>query len=319
MSTHTTSGSGKLRVLFAGTPECSVPCLDALIASGHDIVGVYTQPDRPSGRGRAMSQSAVKQRAIAANLDVFQPMSLRDPTARRELESLRPDLMVVVAYGLILTSNVLAVPRLGCWNVHASILPRWRGAAPIQRALLAGDTETGVDLMQMEKGLDTGPVLLSRRTLIADSDTGGSLHDRLSSLGAEVLGEGMRLLESGRLLVARPQADEGVCYAQKIEKHEAILDFGDSAVSLERKVRAFSPWPIAETTLLGERVRVHAATAVPSIANGTSGTIAHVGKLGIDIVTADGWLRITRLQREGGKPISAADYANARTELRRSP
>jgi len=314
--THHRAPARPLRVVFAGTPEFSLPCLDALIASGHPVVGVYTQPDRPSGRGRGVSQSPVKQHALALDLPVFQPESLRDPVARRALEALRPDLIIVVAYGLILTGAVLAVPGIGCWNVHGSILPRWRGAAPIQRALLAGDAETGVDLMLMHKGLDTGPVLLSRRTAILPSDTGGSLHDRLALLGADVLGEGLRRVDDGSLPAPRPQPEHGVEYAHKIEKSEAMLDFNESCLAVERKVRAFSPWPIAETRLFGERLRIHSATAVIAAHGQNPGSVLGADRDGIDVACADGVLRITRLQRDNARPVAASDFLNARPELR---
>lgn len=235
--------------------------------------------------------------------------------ARRALESLCPDLMIVVAYGLILTPQVLTAPHAGCWNVHASILPRWRGAAPIQRALLAGDAQTGVDLMQMEKGLDTGPVLLSRRTPISGTDTGGTLHDRLAQMGAELLEEAFAHLRTGTMPVARAQPGEGVTYANKIEKHEAVLDFSQPASYLERKVRAFWPWPIAETVLLGERIRVHAAIARDAVSEAVPGSLVRAGRGGIELACRDGILTITQLQRDGGKVVSAAEYLNARPAL----
>jgi len=221
-----------LRIVFAGTPEFSVPCLEACRASGAQVVAVYTQPDRPAGRGRKLAPSPVKQAALAAGLPVEQPESLKSAEAQATLAAYAPDLMVVVAYGLILPRKVLAIPRLGCWNVHASLLPRWRGAAPIQRAILAGDAESGVDLMRMEAGLDTGPVLLERRTPIASDDTGGTLHDRLSQLGAEVLAEGLRRTLAGETLTAAPQPDDGVTYAHKLDKAEAKLDFARPAFEL---------------------------------------------------------------------------------------
>ncbi|HET8765523.1 MAG TPA: methionyl-tRNA formyltransferase, partial [Rhodanobacter sp.] len=202
-----------MRVVFAGTPDFSVPCLAACRASGAEVVAVYTQPDRPAGRGRKLTPSPVKQAALDAGIAVEQPESLRGAEAQAKLAAYAPDLMVVVAYGLILPRAVLATPRLGCWNVHASLLPRWRGAAPIQRAILAGDTETGVGLMQMEAGLDTGPVLIERRTPIARDDTGGSLHDRLAALGAEALAEGLARVLAGETIAATPQAAEGAVYA----------------------------------------------------------------------------------------------------------
>ena len=299
----------KLRVVFAGTPEFSVPCLEACRASGAEVVAVYTQPDRPAGRGRKLTPSPVKQAALAADIAVEQPESLKSDEARAMLAAYAPDLMVVVAYGLILPRKVLAIPRLGCWNVHASLLPRWRGAAPIQRAILAGDSESGVDLMQMEAGLDTGPVLLERRTPISGEDTGGSLHDRLSMLGADVLAEGLARVMAGESLIARAQPDEGVTYAHKLDKAEARLDFMRPAIELERQVRAFDPWPVAEGDVAGETLRIWAARAIEG--SGAPGSVLGMSRAGIDIACGEGVLRVTALQRAGGKRITAADYCNA--------
>lgn len=299
----------KLRVVFAGTPEFSVPCLEACRASGAEVVAVYTQPDRPAGRGRKLTPSPVKQAALAADIPVEQPESLKSDEARAMLAAYAPDLMVVVAYGLILPRKVLAIPRLGCWNVHASLLPRWRGAAPIQRAILAGDSESGVDLMQMEAGLDTGPVLLERRTPISGEDTGGSLHDRLSMLGADVLAEGLARVMAGESLIARAQPDEGVTYAHKLDKAEARLDFTRPAIELERQVRAFDPWPVAEGDVAGETLRIWAARAIEG--SGAPGSVLGMSREGIDIACGEGALRVTALQRAGGKRITAADYFNA--------
>ena len=309
--------SDRLRVVFAGTPEFAVPCLEACrAAAGVEVVAVYTQPDRPAGRGRKLAASAVKQAALAAGLAVEQPESLKSAAAQQRLRELAPDLLVVVAYGLILPRAVLAIARLGCWNVHASLLPRWRGAAPIQRALLAGDAETGVCLMQMEPGLDTGPVLLTRRTPIAADDTGGGLHDRLAALGAAVLGEGLARTVRGETLAAHPQPEVGVTYAHKLDKAEAALDFGDSAAALARKVRAFDPWPVAEATFAGEHLRVWAAAALPDRTDAAPGTLLAAHRDGLDLATGDGILRITRVQRAGGRPVPVADFLNARPELR---
>jgi methionyl-tRNA formyltransferase len=305
-----------MRIVFAGTPEFAVPSLRAVLASGHTLAGVYTQPDRPAGRGRSLAASPVKQVALEAGVPVFQPERLKGAETHAALAALAPDLLVVVAYGLILPRAVLGIPRLGCWNVHASLLPRWRGAAPIQRALLAGDAETGVCLMQMEPGLDTGPVLLSAATPIAPGDTGGSLHDRLAVLGAEVLADGLRLLNAGLKPQPRPQPDTGVTYAHKIDKAEAVLDLARPARELERAVRAFQPWPVAELVLAGERVRVHAAEALPGNPGAAPGTLVHARAEGLDLATGDGVLRLTRVQREGGRPVSALDYLNARPALR---
>jgi methionyl-tRNA formyltransferase len=299
----------KLRVVFAGTPEFSVPCLEACRASGAQVVAVYTQPDRPAGRGRKLTPSPVKQAALAADIPVEQPESLKSDEARATLAAYAPDLMVVVAYGLILPRKVLAIPRLGCWNVHASLLPRWRGAAPIQRAILAGDSESGVDLMQMEAGLDTGPVLLERRTPISGEDTGGSLHDRLSMLGADVLAEGLARVMAGESLAPQAQPDEGFTYAHKLDKAEARLDFTRPAIELERQVRAFDPWPVAEGEVAGEMLRIWAARAIEG--SGAPGSVLGISREGIDIACGEGVLRVTALQRAGGKRITAADYFNA--------
>jgi methionyl-tRNA formyltransferase len=304
------------KIIFAGTPEFSVPCLEACRASGADVVAVYTQPDRPAGRGRKLTPSPVKQAALAANIPVEQPETLKTNEARETLAAYQPDLMVVVAYGLILSRKVLAIPRLGCWNVHASLLPRWRGAAPIQRAILAGDNESGVDLMQMEAGLDTGPVLLERRTPITPDDTGGSLHDRLSLLGADVLAEGLRRVIAGEALQAHPQSDDGVMYAHKLDKAEARLDFTRTAMALELQVRAFDPWPVAEGEIAGENVRIWAARAIGPTHQHAPGSVIAAQRDGIDIACGEGALRVTALQRAGGKCITAADYLNARPELR---
>ena len=309
--------SDRLRVVFAGTPEFAVPCLEACrAAAGVELVAVYTQPDRPAGRGRRPAISAVKRVALTSGWVIEQPESLKTAAAQQRLRELAPDLLVVVAYGLILPRAVLAVPRLGCWNVHASLLPRWRGAAPIQRALLAGDAETGVCLMRMEAGLDTGPVLLTRRTPIAADDTGGRLHDRLAALGAVVLGEGLARVTRGEALAARPQPDVGITYAHKLDKAEAALDFGEPAAALARKVRAFDPWPVAEAVLAGERLRVWAAVALAGRADAAPGTLLGAGRDGLDLATGDGILRITRVQRAGGRPVPVADFLNARPGLR---
>ena len=305
-----------LRLVFAGTPEFSVPCLEACRASGAELVAVYTQPDRPAGRGRQLAPSAVKRAALAAGLAIEQPESLKPAEVQQRLADYRPDLLVVVAYGLILPRKVLAIPRLGCWNVHASLLPRWRGAAPIQRAILAGDAESGVDLMRMEAGLDTGPVLLQRRTPIGRDDTGGSLHDRLAALGAEVLAEGLRRTLAGEALVATPQPDDGVTYAHKLDKAEARLDFSHPAPELERQVRAFDPWPVAEGEIAGESLRIWAARAIEADHHAAPGSVLAAGRDGIDLACGQGALRVTAVQRAGGRRISAADYLNARPELR---
>jgi methionyl-tRNA formyltransferase len=304
-----------LRIVFAGTPGFAVPCLRAAAERG-EVIAVYTQPDRPAGRGRQPAASPVKVEALARGLPVFQPENFKSAAAREQLRELKPDLMVVVAYGLILPQSVLDIPRMGCWNVHASLLPRWRGAAPIQRALEAGDAETGVCLMQMEKGLDTGPVLLSLSTPISDDDTGGSLHDRLAALGAEVLGDGLKLLRAGMRPLVQLQPAEGVTYAHKLDKAEARLDWSRPARELANRVRAFNPWPVAEAELAGERVRIHAAAALDVAHGQAPGTVLAAGRDGIDIACGEGALRLRQVQREGGRAMAAADYLNARPALR---
>ncbi len=303
-----------LRIVFAGTPEFAVPALRAAARRG-EVVAVYTQPDRPAGRGRQRQPSPVKIEALARGIPVFQPENFKAESAREQLRALQPDLMVVVAYGLILPSKVLATPPYGCWNVHASLLPRWRGAAPIQRAIEAGDTRSGVCLMQMEKGLDTGPVLLSLETAIAAEETGGSLHDKLAALGAEVLEDGLGLLRAGLRPKAQPQPEAGVTYASKLDKAEARLDWALPAAQLERRVRAFNPWPICEAVVDGERLRIHAAQAIPLHHQQVPGTVLLAARAGLDIACGEGALRLLQVQREGGRPIAIADYLNARPRL----
>jgi methionyl-tRNA formyltransferase len=291
-----------------------VPHLAACRIPNVEIVAVYTQPDRPAGRGRKLAESPVKQTALAAGLPVEQPETLKAVDAQQRLRELDLDLLVVVAYGLILPRKVLAMPRLGCWNVHASLLPRWRGAAPIQRALLAGDRETGVCLMQMEAGLDTGPVLLRNAIPIASDATGGSLHDQLAELGAQVLGDGLQRILRGAAMTPTPQSTEGASYAHKLDKTEARLDWNEPAVALELKVRAFDPWPVAETVIGGERLRIWSVQALPLPAVAAPGRIVAANREGIDIACADGILRITALQRPGGNRIAVRDYLNARPD-----
>lgn len=307
--------SAALRVVFAGTPEFALPCLEAL-CSIHKPVAVFSQPDRPAGRGRKLMASPVKALAQKHAITVFTPLTLRDPDTQQQLSELRPDLLIVVAYGLILPKKVLAIPRLGCWNVHASLLPRWRGAAPIQRALEAGDQETGVCLMRMEAGLDTGPVYLTSRTPISATATAQSLHDELAVLGAALLRVGLGQLADGSLPKAQAQSEIGVCYANKLEKTQARLDLAEPAELLARRVRAFQPYPVAELELIGERVQLLEAQALTG-SSAPPGSVVAASKSGIDLACGTGVLRVTQLRRAGGKRISAADYLNARPELRR--
>ena len=300
-----------LRLVFAGTPEFAAEHLKALLDSPHQIVAVYTQPDRPAGRGQKLMPSPVKQLAVEHGIPVLQPPTLRDPTAQAELKGLDADLMVVVAYGLILPQVVLDTPRLGCINSHASLLPRWRGAAPIQRAVQAGDVESGVTVMQMEAGLDTGPMLLKVTTPISAEDTGGSLHDRLAQLGPKAVLEAIEGLASGTLQ-GEVQDDALANYAHKLNKDEARLDWGRPAVELERLVRAFNPWPICHSTLDGEPLKVIAA--VLGEGKGQPGQILAASKDGLTVACGEGALRLTRLQLPGGKPLNFADLYNSRRE-----
>lgn len=300
-----------MRIVFAGTPEFAAQHLQALLDAGRQIVAVYTQPDRPAGRGQKLAPSPVKQLALQHGIAVYQPQTLRDPAAQTELAALKPDLMVVVAYGLILPQVVLDTPRLGCINSHASLLPRWRGAAPIQRAVQAGDASSGVTVMQMEAGLDTGPMLLKVSTTITADDTGGSLHDRLAQLGSAAVVEAIGKLAAGELH-GEVQDDSQATYAHKLNKDEARLDWSCPAVELERLVRAFNPWPICHSSLNGEPLKVLAATLGEG--TGQPGQILAASKDGLTVACGAGALRLTRLQLPGGKPLNFADLYNSRRE-----
>jgi methionyl-tRNA formyltransferase len=304
-----------LRVAFAGTPEFALPALAAL-RQHHEIVGVLTQPDRPSGRGRRLTSSPVKDAAIAAGLPLAQPLTLKDDAACVELASWRPEVLVVVAYGLLVPLAVLSLPRLGCINLHASLLPRWRGAAPVERAILAGDASTGVSIMQLDTGLDTGPVLLARRIPISRTDTGGSLRAELAVIGAEALIETLPGVAAGTL-IAHPQAREGVTYAARIEKAEARIDFGRDALEIERQVRAFNPEPVAETRLDGEQLRIFAARALdefenePAPKNTDHGAIISVQDGSMIVQCGRGRLAVTEVQRPGRRPVSVRDLSHS--------
>lgn len=302
--------SDSLSLLFAGTPDFSVPALEALIASKHRVLAVYTQPDRPAGRGQQVTMSAVKQCALRHELPVEQPPTLKDAAAVERLAQWSADLMIVVAYGLLLPKNVLETPHLGCVNIHASLLPRWRGAAPIQRAIQAGDSETGVTIMQMDVGLDTGPMLLERVTPIAARETAATLHDRLAKIGAEAIVEAVDAIAAGKV-TPRPQPQEGATYASKIRKEEALIDWSKSAVEIDQLVRAFNPWPVAETRLNGQQLRVWDATPLAARTSAAPGTVIATSAAGIDVATGEGILQLTRVQAAGRKAMPAADFLKA--------
>lgn len=299
-----------MNIIFAGTPEFSVPALKALLQSQHRICAVYTQPDRPAGRGRQVAMSAVKQCALQHELPVEQPATLRDPTAVERLAQWQADAMIVVAYGLILPPPVLAIPALGCINIHASLLPRWRGAAPIQRAILAGDAVSGVTIMRMDAGLDTGPMLLRRSVPLSARETGGSLHDRLAASGAEALLEALAKIAAGTL-TPEAQPDAGATYAAKIDKQEARMDWSASAVYLDRQVRAFNPWPIAETRWSDQQLRVWEAVPEALGTDAMPGTVIAADAAGIKVATAQGILNLTRVQLAGRKALAASEFVKA--------
>jgi methionyl-tRNA formyltransferase len=307
-----------LRLGFAGTPEFAIPALDALVRSAHTVHAVFTKADRPSGRGRTVHLSPVKKRALELGIPVLQPPSFKTPEAAETLRALGLDALVVVAYGLILSKGALDAPKLGCFNIHASLLPRWRGAAPIQRALLAGDAATGVTIMRMEEGLDTGPILSARAIAIAPLDTAGSLHDRLAIQGGELIAEVMDALAAGSAREV-PQPQSGVTYALKINKSEALIDWQQDAVQVLRRIRAFNPVPVAETRLNALQVRIWEAELVSSppgsVASPASGvppgSVVRAGSGGIDVACGLGQLRVIRLQLAGRKPLTAHEFIQA--------
>jgi len=299
-----------LRIIFAGTPEFSASCLDALLKTQHEIVAVYTQPDRPAGRGRKLRPSPVKTLAEQHQLPIFQPASLKHADEQAALQALNADLMVVVAYGLILPQPVLDAPRLGCINVHASLLPRWRGAAPIHRALLAGDDTTGITIMQMDAGLDTGDMLSKVECPIFADDTSGTLHDRLAELGAQALVDCLNPLAAGTLI---PEAQDcsRACYAHKLEKQEGQIDWSQPAVLIARRIRGLNPWPVAYTRLGEDNLRVWSALADTADCNAKPGTIIEATADGIRVASGEGSVLLTQLQLPGGKPQPVKTLLNA--------
>jgi methionyl-tRNA formyltransferase len=295
-----------MRVAFAGTPEFAARALARIVAAGHVVPLVLTQPDRPSGRGLAQKPSPVKEFARERGLAVHQPTSLRTIDAQRPILEAEPEVLVVAAYGLILPQAVLDIPRRGCVNIHASLLPRWRGAAPIQRALLAGDVETGITIMQMDAGLDTGPMLLCRSLSIGARDTAGSLHDRLAELGAELIVDALERLEAGGL-DPKPQPAEGATYAAKLEKQEAEIDWRESAQVLDRRVRAFDPVPGAYAHFGADTLKIWQSAPEPGH-GGEPGTVLEIDRAGILVACGEGALRLTEVQRPGGKRLSSRDF-----------
>ena len=300
-----------LAVVFAGTPHFALPSLDAIAASRHRLIAVYTQPDRPAGRGRKLAASPVKERALALGLPVTQPETVRDSAAAVEFSAHSADVMVVVAYGLLLPPAILDLPRLGCLNVHASLLPRWRGAAPIARAIMAGDATTGVCIMRMEAGLDTGPVMLSREVAIGPRETAGELESRLAREGASAIAAALDALAAGRASF-EPQDPARATYASKLGKTEARLDWSEPAILLERRVRALNPRPVAETTLDGAQLRVFEADVAEMPSNADPGTILRADAAGIVVMTGEQALVLRRVQLAGRRVVTAAELGHAR-------
>ena len=299
-----------MKIIFAGTPEFSVPALEALLAAGHEVVAVYTQPDRQAGRGRKTRAGPVKACAEKHGLAVEQPATLKNSIA--DIRNYAADVMVVVAYGIILPAEILVIPKHGCLNIHASLLPRWRGAAPIQRAIEAGDEETGITIMQMDEGLDTGDILALYPVVIEHTDSARSLHDKLAETGAtaivEVLGELDQYQNN-----ATPQSPEDACYAKKITTSESIIDWAEDCAAIERRIRAFNPWPGTQTCYEGTRLRIWKAECKTAAHHSAPGTILTADRTGINVACGTGILKIHQLQRPGGKPLPVADFLNGMT------
>ena len=303
-----------LKIVFAGTPDFASAHLQAVLDTHHEVIAVYTQPDRPAGRGRKLKPSPVKELALQHDIPVYQPKTLRDETAQQELAALDADLMIVVAYGLILPQVVLDTPKYGCINVHGSILPRWRGAAPIQRAIAAGDAESGVTIMQMDAGLDTGDMLIKACCPIHESDTSSDLHDRLIEVGQPALVEAVDAIAAGSLTPEK-QNDDEACYAHKMSKEEAHIKWTQPANELDCLVRAFNPWPVATTVFDELTIRVWEASAINETPDKEPGTLLKADKEGLDIACQSGILRVTKVQLPGSKAMAVSDILNSKKDM----
>lgn len=312
---HAKSTDFKVRIVFAGTPEFSVSLLEALINAKHAIVGVYCQPDRPKGRGRVLTACPVKEKALEHHLNIFQPENLKDDKTQQTLAKLNADVMVVVAYGQILPTKILSIPKYGCLNIHGSLLPRWRGAAPIQRAILAGDKTTGISIMQMNEGLDTGDILLEKTCLITHTDTAQSLHDKLAKLGSNAIVEVLNNLDN---LSPTVQSENNATYAKKLKKDESWIDWTQSAIQINQQIRAFNPYPIAQTHASSNRfdakvLRILSASVVMANGNHNPGNIIKHNKQACIVATGDGALSLETLQLPGKKMLNIKDFSNAYT------
>jgi len=303
-----------MKIIFAGTPEFAAVALEALLKSNHEIIAVYTQPDRPAGRGRKLTASPVKQLALNSNIPVYQPLSLKTEEDQQFLKDLGADLMIVAAYGLLLPKVILDAPKFGCINIHASLLPRWRGAAPIHRSILAGDEMTGITIMQMDVGLDTGDMLLKKECEIQTDDTSASLHDRLAQQGGEAMLQALDAIES-QSIQAEKQDDSQAVYAHKLQKAEAEIDWQNSAKQIDQQIRAFNPWPVAQSKLDDKVLRIWMSEMISGSSDKEPGTVISANKSGIDVSTGEGIVRLLSVQLPGGKPMNAASFVNAHSVL----
>ncbi len=305
--------SQPLRIIFAGTPDFAAAHLQGILEQGeHEVIAVYTQPDRPTGRGKKLTPGPVKQLSVAHDIPVYQPLNFKNPADQEQLQQLQADLMVVVAYGLLLPKVILEAPRLGCINVHGSLLPRWRGAAPIQRAIEAGDPESGVVIMQMDEGLDTGDMLLQASCTLSDQETGGSLHDTLADLGVPTLNQALKQIAAGTLSATK-QDDSQSCYARKISKTELAIDWQQSATTIERKIRAFNPSPIAYASLNGQRIKIWQSQLNDLC--GEPGTIIAADKKQLIVACGEASLCLQKVQLPGGKPLEIPALMNSKSDM----